>query len=351
MDQNCGISREENALRKTGNPFEERQELQAPDFEVFHSFDASPIHVGSHSHSFCELLVFLSGNVTYSVEGAAYRLRPGDVMLIDGGEIHRPIVGEGKPYDRYVAWLSRECFRQAERMGGDLDPAFCFRDSARRKFYLLRPESALLQAIVQALENLTAVSSDRGAGRGILRNCYMGELLVCLNRAYLGTAHEMYEDIVSNEKIRGVISYINRNLCEPLTLDALSARFFTGKFYLTRLFERYTGLTLHQYIIKKRLTAARALLLQGCPATEACVNCGFGDYSHFSRSFREQYGVPPGKYRAQAGPERAAVPWSESSSPRANSSPMERENGGRSTPDSVTMAEMSPASVTSKAGL
>ena len=87
-------------MRKTGNPFEERQELQAPDFEVFHSLDASPIHVDSHSHSFCELLVFLSGNVTYSVEGAAYRLRPGDVMLIDSGEIHRPIVEDGKPYDR-----------------------------------------------------------------------------------------------------------------------------------------------------------------------------------------------------------------------------------------------------------
>ena len=333
-------------MRKAGNPFEERQELQASDFEIFHSLDPSPIHVDSHSHSFCELLVFLSGNVTYSVEGTAYRLRPGDVMLIGSGEIHRPIIGEGKPYERYVAWMSEECFRKTERMGGDFDPEFCFRDSARRKLYLLRPESALLQAIVQAFEKLTAVSEDRGEGRETLRNCTMGELLVCLNRAYLGTAHEMYEDIVSNEKVGEVISYINRNLCEPLTLDDLSARFFIGKFYLTRLFERHTGLTLHQYIIKKRLTAARALLLQGCSAMEACVSCGFGDYSHFSRSFRKQYGLPPGKYGAQL-----SRPKSGDCSSRLNSSAMELVNGGRSTPDSVTMAEMSPASVTSKAGL
>lgn len=105
------------------------------------------------------------------------------------------------------------------------------------------------------------------------------------------------------------------------------------------------------YAVIKKAYRARALLLQGCPATEACVNCGFGDYSHFSRSFREQYGVQPGRYRAQSRPEGAASPPGEPAPSRANSSPMERANGGRSTPDSVTMAEMSPESVTSKAGL
>ena len=43
----------------------------------------------------------------------------------------------------------------------------------------------------------------------------------------------------------------------------------------------------------KRLLLARELIALGTPVTQACYECGFGDYSAFSRAYRKQFGQPP----------------------------------------------------------
>ena len=44
---------------------------------------------------------------------------------------------------------------------------------------------------------------------------------------------------------------------------------------------------MHQYILEKRILAARNLILSGMPATSACMECGFKDYSTFSRAYKK----------------------------------------------------------------
>ena len=62
-----------------------------------------------------------------------------------------------------------------------------------------------------------------------------------------------------------------------------------------RQFKEATGYSIHQYINEKRIQMARRMILSGMPASVACYECGFHDYSTFARRFKEIVGEAPSK--------------------------------------------------------
>jgi AraC-like DNA-binding protein len=65
------------------------------------------------------------------------------------------------------------------------------------------------------------------------------------------------------------------------------------------------GVTPHQYLVAARLRrAARLLADPERPVTEVAFEAGFGDLSHFVRTFRRATGVSPGRFRRLPRAER-----------------------------------------------
>ncbi len=287
-------------MREETAQFSSRQVMNRPDFEFFHNTNTRPVDVAYHSHDFYELYYFLSGNVSYVVEGKTYRLQRGDLLLTNNRELHKPLVEDGCPYDRFVVWIRPAYLRSLSRGGEDL--ASCFEASARRHHNLLRPGGALGQEIYERLQRMEEASRRTFYGREALLQAYLTELLVLVNGAYLQVKGDEGYDIVYHEKVSEVLRYINENLCADLSLDALSARFYVSKFHLGRQFKQYVGLTLHQYIRKKRLIAAKLLLLDGASVREAFEASGFGDLSNFLKGFQREFGKTPKQFRREKGP-------------------------------------------------
>ena len=107
-------------------------------------------------------------------------------------------------------------------------------------------------------------------------------------KAYLTTA-------VYHEKVVDAITYIQEHLSEEINVDILAGQFYISKFYLMRQFKEATGYSIHQYINEKRIQMARRMILSGMPASVACYECGFHDYSTFARRFKEIVGEAPSK--------------------------------------------------------
>ena len=150
--------------------------------------------------------------------------------------------------------------------------------------------------IKKIYERLEAVYGSDAYGSATLSRAYITELLVLLNKAYFDMPEGEMAEVGYNEKINDIIGYINENLCGDLSLDTLAKKFYISKYHLSRQFKENVGFTLHQYVLKKRLMNARALLQEGGTVGESFVQSGFNDYSNFSRSFKEEFGYSPKQY-------------------------------------------------------
>ena len=97
----------------------------------------------------------------------------------------------------------------------------------------------------------------------------------------------------TNPQLKTVIEYINANYKNNITLDELEKKFYISKYHLCHIFPRTTGLTIHQYITKKRLAYAKELMRKGSSAADAAEQAGFNSYSAFYRSYVNEYGSSP----------------------------------------------------------
>lgn len=86
---------------------------------------------------------------------------------------------------------------------------------------------------------------------------------------------------VSAQEIR---NYIDSHYVEKLKLDDLAGVFFCSKGYLNTVFRQENGMSIMQYVIRRRLQYAQVLIENGYPAGQACTLSGFPEYSYFYRA-------------------------------------------------------------------
>lgn len=98
--------------------------------------------------------------------------------------------------------------------------------------------------------------------------------------------------------VRKVITDVDTDLKEPLTLQYFSEKLEVNGSYLSNLFRRETGKTITQYVTDQRLKHAENLLrYTNKPVRSVAVEVGIGDAQYFSRLFRKKTGMKPTEYR------------------------------------------------------
>ena len=101
--------------------------------------------------------------------------------------------------------------------------------------------------------------------------------------------------VQTDPRIQTVIDYIMLNPTEEYTSDKLSGMAEVAE---TTLFKEATGKTATEFIRQVRLTtAARLLLVSNDPVNCIAHDVGFEDANHFTRVFRQAFGMTPGRYR------------------------------------------------------
>ena len=91
--------------------------------------------------------------------------------------------------------------------------------------------------------------------------------------------------------------YIEEHLEEELSLEKLAEEFYVSKYHIAHVFKENVGLSIHQYITKKRLSLCQEAIRSDTNITEVYQAYGFGDYSSFYRAFKKEYGISPKEYR------------------------------------------------------
>ena len=265
------------------------------DFRFFHLKDKKDMEFKLHYHDFNKIIVFISGNVSYLIEGKAYKLKPWDILFVSSNDLHKVIINNDEPYERIIIWVNSKFLEMHNKNNSNL--LTCFQLSSKLKINLFRMKEHNISLIKHTLFSLESATKDKEFGNIVLKNSLFIQLMVYPNRLFMNnTNHIEKNDIEYDKQIEEIINYIKENLQKNLSIDTLSSKFFINKYYLMHKFKSQTGYTLHKYIQQKRLAFSKSLIIKGHKITEVYIKCGFGDYSSFIRAFKKAYGISPKDY-------------------------------------------------------
>ena len=287
--------------------FNERQTMQSLDFEIYHYYDASPCNVKLHHHDFFEIYYLLDGSMDYIVEGNRFTLMPGDILLISPLDLHRPNPRERQNFERIVLWISMPYLSLLAQRVPNMMSTLLTKTARGRQLTLGTEERTFAQMLLFCL---ILERADKPFASREICQAMLTVFLIHMQRKLMSLPDIHPAPSGASRTRRGsatpllpaplyeIFEYIDTHLDEALSLSSLADRFFQDPNTLSRKFKREVGVTVCEYIRKKRLALARVKISQGMSATQAGATSGFSDYSSFFRAFKNEYGVNPREFAA-----------------------------------------------------
>ena len=262
------------------------------NFKLFHIKDKINLEFDFHYHDFNKIIIFISGDVSYIIEGKSYNLKPWDILFVNNHDIHKPIVNSSQTYERIIIWINSKFLESHNYENCDLTK--CFKLVDEKRLNLIRLNNDFQKELKDLIYLLESSLNSKEFGSTLLSNSLFIQLIIYLNRIHIYNKYIQDESIFKYDKeIENILLYINQNLSEDLSIGTLSQKFFISRYYLMHKFKKETGYTLHNYILSKRLFKAKELIKSGTPITTASMQCGFNDYSSFLRSFKKTFNCSP----------------------------------------------------------
>lgn len=277
--------------------FNNRQYMLSRDFELYYYNDKTPSKVDFHTHDYYEFYFFLEGAVSIQVEQDIYPLRFGDIMLIPPKTAHRLVIHDATVrYSRFVLWISLTYF-ESLRVASE-HYTYLISRLEEDRLYILHNDKITFNTIqTKILRLLEEIHMERFGKETQIPLC-INDLLLHLNRTFYEREHPESEQSESTlyEKL---LAYIEEHIDESLSLEDLAEMFYVSKYHIAHIFKNNLGMSIHRYIMKKRLALCKEALLSNESISKIYSSYGFGDYSGFYRAFKKEYGISPKDFKKE----------------------------------------------------
>ena len=275
---------------------------------IHHSIDTVPDEKNFplHAHKHCEIFYFIAGKGIYTVEGRDYPLSPGAILLFREGETHKLHIRDTEPYERIAVHLDLTAPYWGSAEYAPLRALFSDRTPGCGNLFL--PTGAHAE-FAESIFTRLCLPEESEAGFRTRLSALLPALLLELAtlRSPAPAAAPHNKDALT---VAGIVDYINRNLPTLSGVEELEQHFFLSRSSLNRLFRRSVGSSVWDFVVIKRLHAARRMIKAGKSAALAADACGFGDYSSFYRRYCRTFGESPrgekNPAKSQTGVEKQA---------------------------------------------
>ena len=247
-----------------------------------------------HTHDYHELGIILSGHAVNSIDGKHFPIGPGDVFIVDKGATH-----EITEIDHLVLYNLGFNNHALRHIGCDLLtlPGF---HALFLMDQLVDPLSRCLQLNKNELTKVTGILdgmldeyTQNQAGCQTILLSEFTKLIALLSRNYGSSIPQK-----GAWQIASAVAKMEQAYAEPLSITQLAASVYMSERHFRRQFEKIYQQTPKDYLMQIRLNAAIQKLLQtDLSVTSIALTCGFSDCNHFSRVFRQKFGISPTQYR------------------------------------------------------
>ena len=165
---------------------------------------------------------------------------------------------------------------------------------ANRKFAAPQTVVSLMQQMLREQERMDAYSGD-------MMLCQLTMLLVQLMRqanspaeAKLQTSNAIHSE---NEIIRRAQMYVSTHIREKMTVPSLARQVDVSPSYLTALFHKNLQISPGEYIRRIKLQESKQMIRENnLNFTEIAAALQYSTVHHFSRQFKEKFGITPTEY-------------------------------------------------------
>lgn len=233
-----------------------------------------------HRHDTYALGLTLHGVQTFRYRGAERFSRPGNVIVLHPDEVHDGAAGTEDGLIYRMVYLPPELISATEEHAGSLpfvaDP--------------IVTDAELRRALADILSDLDHEPDDLAVDDAI------GRVATALFRQ-AGAPRRTVTKVARSAVLKArdfLIEHCDGTV-RSQTLEALTG---INRYELARQFRLLLGTSPHRFLIMRRLDRAKRLLMVGDGLAGAALESGFADQAHFTRQFRDAFGMTPGKWLA-----------------------------------------------------
>lgn len=260
-------------------------------FTVSHRKALSHHMPSNHFHSTYESYYLLSGEREFFVKDRTMVLQEGEIIIIAPNILHRTTNAEKPMHERLIVNMHED---DILALGGAsrevLRPLF------EQEYMIVKPPPQDRPAIDALAHQILKEMRGEQPGYELYAQTLALQLLVTCCR-YRGSAPSEYPSPM-HERISEIVSYMNANYMEELSLHRLAETFYVSPYYLSRFFKEATGFTFVEYLNSVRIKEAKQLLMRSqLKVSLIARKVGFGSVTHFGRVFKQITGHTPLYYR------------------------------------------------------
>ncbi|MFC4402184.1 AraC family transcriptional regulator [Gracilibacillus xinjiangensis] len=277
------------------------QDEHVPGFLMHYKEDHSPMSI-FHRHLGYEIVWLKDGEALYVFEEKVYRLKKNTILLFKSSEFHRVSLKEDAVYERVVVMFTEDFLSFNHPV---LSGFSGFLDQLPSPHFMLDLFVWHTEKLEVIMDNLLYEYENKDNWQqSAALELYLLELLLFICREikdenkrghHLTIEQQQANPVAVHDKIIRVINDVwNRDW----SLDDIAQRLHLNKYYLCHFFKKEFGVTIHEYILQRRIFEANKLLTDTeTPVHRIAEYVGFMSASSFIRRYKEKTGVTPNQYR------------------------------------------------------
>jgi AraC-like DNA-binding protein len=260
-------------------------------YKIFGNLDSDIRCLHAHENAL-ELEIIRSGSCISIVDGCPYKLKAGDIQIINAGMTHEQNFGIDSDLVAYSVGIKNlhiKGLRGNALIPDNIYPVFRLKD-----FF----------DDICDLFDLITLQLDRNYIHATETANYLMIAFLSLFLNVLSTEPTtplQDRKVTSQEMIvQKACQYINENYRNNIALQDIAKHANVDKYYLTRAFKKVLGYPPIQYLIRRRIGEAQFQLVETSkPISEIATEVGFNTLSHFSTTFSKILKTSPQKYRSE----------------------------------------------------
>lgn len=225
----------------------------------------------------------LSGYLKIIRNGSDVLIRTGDIFILNKGDMVR-IFGKGENSTLMVKFLTNEYQEEFPSFKLNMPLSMVYKKDG-------------YELIKNCIASLYVEMIYPADGSDYMIEGYSKRLIGLLYR-YLGPADEKEQTRAVSSKVKEIVSYINVNYAEKLSLDELAEWFYSSKYYLAHSFKKQLGISIGNYIKEVRLFhSLRMLENTNDKIVTIALSNGFPNVRAFNEAFKMRYKLTPADFR------------------------------------------------------